>query len=167
MNEKQPHLNIREKYVVALMFIIAACFLLLQVVAIISSRAKAIVVEADSIRMSRNEIYSFIRVGLTIVLSLAGAILFSRKKAIGWTLSFAVLLLFTLILGAILYGIINTFQTFDLTIIMGLFGLLVLILGIVFLLLPDTRQKFRAGRKLILTALLLFILMGGMFFFLQ
>ena len=45
MIEQRPSLNFREKYVVVLMFIIAACFLLLQIVSFISSRAKAVVVE--------------------------------------------------------------------------------------------------------------------------
>jgi hypothetical protein len=168
MNEQRPSLNTREKYVVVLMFIIAACFLLLQVVSMISSRAKAVVVDDDTIRMSRNEILSFMRVVISIVLSFAGAVLLKKLKRSGWVISVAVLLLFTLILGAILYAIAITLQgEFDITMGLGAVGVMVLLLGIIFLFIPSTRKKFRAGRNGILAALLLFLLLGGMFFFLQ
>ena len=167
MNDLKPSLNTREKYVVALMFIIAACFLLLQVVSIISSRAKAVIVEDDSIRMSKNEMLSFLRVTVTIILSLTGAILLSKIKKAGWVISMAVLLLFSLIIGAILYGIATTYGEPDLTMAFGALAVLILLVGIVFLLIPDTRKKFRAGRNGMLAALVLFMLLGGMFFFLQ
>ncbi len=167
MNDLKPSLNTREKYVVALMFIIAACFLLLQIVSIVSSRAKAVVVEDDAIRMSRNEMLSFVRVAITIILSLTGALLFRKINRSGWVISMAVLLLFTLILTAILYGIYSTFQLLDITMAAGGIGVMILLLGIIFLLVPATRKKFRAGRNGILAALVLFILLGAMFFFLQ
>ena len=167
MTEPKSSLNTREKYVVALMFIIAACFLLLQIVSIISSRAKAVVVQDDTISISRNEMLSFVRVAITIILGLTGAVLLNKIKSAGWVISMAVLLLFTLILGAILYGIFNTFQQMDLMMAFGLLGVLILVTGVVFLLVPATRKKFRAGRNSILAALLLFILLSGMFFFLQ
>src|SRR5688500_1084536 len=126
MIEQRPSLNSREKYVVGLMFIIAACFLLLQIVSILSSRAKAVVVEEDTIRMSTNEMLSFIRVAITIILGLTGAILLKKVNSAGWVISMAVLLLFTLILGAILYGIFNTFQQLDLMMGIGLLGVLIL-----------------------------------------
>ena len=167
MIEQRPSLNFREKYVVFLMFIIAACFLLLQIVSFISSRAKAVVVEEDTIRMSTNEMLSFIRVAITIILGLTGALLLRKIKAAGWVISMAVLLLFTLILGAILYGIFITFQQLDWMMGIGLLGVMILLTGVVFLFVPATRKKFRAGRNSILAALLLFILLSGMFFFLQ
>ncbi len=167
MNELKPSLNGREKYVLALMFIIAACFLLLQIVSIVSSRAKAVVVDNDSIRMSRNEMLSFARVAITIVLSLSGALFFRKIKQSGWVISMAILLLFTLILTAILYGIFTTFEQLDFTMALGGVAVMILLLGIVFLLIPATRKKFRAGRNGFLAALMLFLLLGVMFFFLQ
>src|SRR5688572_12764619 len=167
MNELKPSLNSREKYVLALMFIIAACFLLLQIVSIVSSRAKAVVVDDDSIRMGRSEMLSFIRVAITIVLSLTGGILFKKIQRSGWVISMAVLLLFTLILSAILYGVYQTFDQLDLTMALGVVAVMILFLGIIFLLVPGTRKKFRAGRNGFLAALLLFLLLGTMFFFLQ
>lgn len=167
MNEQRPSLNTREKYVVVLMFIIAGCFLLLQIVSIVSSKAKAVVVDDDSISISRNEMLSFMRVAITIVLSLTGAVLLQKIKRSGWVISVSILMLFTLILGAILYGIFTAFQEMDVTLTFGLFAVLILLMGIIFLFTPGTRKKFRVGRNGILAALLLFLLLGGMFFYLQ
>jgi hypothetical protein len=167
MTGESQRLNGREKYVLLLMFIIAACFLLLQIVSIISSRAKALVVDDDTIRMSRNEMLSFMRVAITIILSLAGALLLRKVKLAGWVISVAVLLLFTVILSAILYGIFNTYQQMDVTMAFGLLAVLILITGVIFMFITGTRKKFRAGRNSILAALLLFCILTGMFFFLQ
>jgi hypothetical protein len=50
---------------------------------------------------------------------------------------------------------------------LGGVAVMILLLGIVFLLVPATREKFRAGRNGFLAALMLFLLLGAMFFFLQ
>ncbi|HUR10934.1 MAG TPA: hypothetical protein VM012_06170 [Flavitalea sp.] len=167
MITQQQALKTTEKYVVWLMVIIGFSFISLQAISFVSSRAKAVVVNNDHITMSRNELLSLIRVFITIVLSFAGAWLFSKKKSSGWVMSFANLSLFTTILAAILYGVVVQSDSLDIMALIGCFSVLILFIGIVFLFRKSTRLKYRADSKSILSALALFIVLGIFYFFLQ
>lgn len=164
MTESKLRLSSTEKYIVWLMFIIAAVFILLQVLSILSSRARVMSVSEGNITMNATEVYSFIRVGLSIVISLSGAFLFIRLIPLGWSISFAVLSVFTLILSGILYA---NFATFESAVIIGIAGIFILLLGIGFLFRRSTRQKFRVGKNRILIGLLLFLFLSVFYFFLQ
>ena len=157
MNQLKYPLTASEKYVLILMYLIGGVFLILQIVSFVSTKSKIFNTAEGMININRNELLSLLRVVTTIILSFAGAILFTKGKSSGWSINLAVLIFFTLLLGSMLYA---NFNTPDLSMGIGIFLMLLMGLGIVFLLLRRTRAKYKASSAslLVVAALLAFLL---------
>jgi|GEM_PF-2315792 len=164
MNESRQSLSSSEKYVICLMCIIAGLYLILQTISFVSSKSKLLYSTDGSIIMNRNELFSLSRVITTIVLNFIGVVLFIKRKPLGWAINFALLSLLTLLIISILY---SNYNSPDVTMVIGLFGVLTLIMGIVFLLFPTTRRKFRVNGTWISLSIALLLLLLLFYLFLQ
>lgn len=164
MNHSSQALTGREKYIVALMYIIGGMFLILQVVSILSSKSTIFNSADGMVSINRNELLSFLRVLTTIILSFAGAILFTKRKAAGWSINLAVLIFFTILLGSMLY---TNYHTPDLGMGIGGFVMLLLIVAILFLLFRNTRVKYKVNRSSVIGAVSLLLFLLGFYIYLQ
>ena len=159
-------LNWREKYAAYLLAFLGTIVLLMQIMSFLSSAPRTTSVEGDMLRVSKSELLSYLRTVITIILSYAGATLLFRKKHVGWIIGFAMLLLFTGILSALLFSLLRT-ENFSYSLLMLIAAICIVLMGVIFLLLKETRQKFMAGKKSFLLAIALSILLVAVYFGLQ
>ena len=164
MSQIRQPLTGTEKYVVGLMYIIGGMFLILQVVSLLSTKSKVFNTSEGTISINRNELLSFLRVLITIILSFAGAILFSRRKSVGWSINLAVLIFFTLLLGSMMY---SNYNTPDVIMGIGVFVMVLMIVAILFLLFKTTRIKYKVNHVSAVIAVVLLVFLLFFYIYLQ
>ena len=161
-------LNWREKYAAILILTIGIIYLIVQVLAFISSKSDAYSIKDGSfvINKSRNEFFSDIRSFLTIILAIMAGILLFRTKLTGWVIGFS-LLLFFLVLSSFGVATAVKLKTYDNPFIMVVALEVIFLLAVIFLLIPSTLKKYRVSKKTLLPTLLFFMSIASIYFFLQ
>ena len=161
-------LNWREKYAAILVLTIGTIYLIVQVLAFISSKSEASSIKDGSfvINKSRNEFYSDIRSFLTIILAIMAGILLFRSKLTGWVIGFSMLLFF-LVLSSFGVATAVKLKTFDISFILVATLEVIFLLAVIFLLIPSTLKKYRVSKKTLLPTLLFFMSITSIYFFLQ
>lgn len=152
----------KEAYTACLIILIGTIYLAAQADSLFSIGSTS--VKGDTIQVSKNEILSHTRTILTIILCFVGGVLLFRKNSKGWILSLSVLLL----LLSIAVGIFMSNIT-DLNIAGILFavGILMLLMGTIFLLQKTTRARFQVTATSFIMALVLFAALIVFYFVLQ
>jgi hypothetical protein len=154
--------NAKEIYVAGLILLIGLVYLAAQADALFSIGSTR--VKGDMIQLSKNEMLSHLRTILTIVLCFSGGILLLKIKRAGWVISQSILLLLLTIASAILISNITVLNTSGIVLVGGI---VLLLLGIIFLLQKQTLQKFGVTQKSYLSVLILFGMLAGIYFLLQ
>lgn len=159
-------LNGREIYTGILVLLITIIFISMQVRETFSGYSDSTIrSESGSLVVNTKDALYTVHVYALITIGLLGSILLFRKKRTGWIFSFS-MLAFYLMLA--LYGLVMSLW-------MGMYGgsliiigtgVLALLLGLIFLLIPSTKEKFRVSKKTILPTLLLFMALVVITFFL-
>lgn len=163
----QTHqLNWKEKYA-ALLVTIAGCLLLgLLAVDISSSQATSYTMQQDAILINKQELYTKTRALVNILVAIGGGLLLLRGRILGWSCSLAVLSLLLVLSGSVMVqlGYLRLFNTFFI-ILAGAWILLLLALLVV--LSAKLRRKLGIGRTAWILAVVLFLGLGALNFFLQ
>ena len=159
-------LNRKEKFVAYLLLVLGIIVLLIQIMSFLSSAPATSSVEGDMIRMSKSELLSNFRTFLTIVFCFAGSRLLLLKKNAGWIIGFSILLLFVVLLSALLFSYLRIEQ-FSYSLVVLIAGIAIMLMGAIFLLLKETRQKFMVSKKSFLLTTAVFILLIVVYFVLQ
>lgn len=158
-------LSWREKYAGILVLFIGLVYLLWQVIDFLSSRSNAYAVEEGTFNINTSELFNHIRSIISILLALSGGFLLLKGKRAGWVIGVSLLLLLNIIAAGIMiagYAVADNVNK-----IAGGVVVLLLLLALIFLLLPSARLKYKAGRNAIATAIVLVVLLVGLYFFLQ
>jgi hypothetical protein len=119
----------------------------------------------DKVALSKSELFSHARTLITIVLSLTAGVAIFRKQRIGFILGIAVLVLFLMICSGGLYQALKLGEIPLIAFTGGIWS--ILLSGIVILLLPGTRRRLQATRPAILISLVITILLGLFYFYVQ
>jgi hypothetical protein len=161
-------LSWKEKYAGMLVLFIGIIYLLMQIANVSSNTSHPYAMQNGSLTIDKNELFGDIKTYLFIIMSVAAGYLLIKGKTAGWILGLPVLLMFTtfLLVIALQYIITNKGKIDGSLTIPGI-GLLLLILAIIFLFTRSARQKYRASKTIVLLTLLLFVAMGGLYYFLQ
>ncbi len=158
-------LSWREKYAGILVLIIGFFYLLWLVTDFMSTKSDAYAMQEGAIQISTSELFTHIRSILSILLSFTGGWLLLKGKRTGWIIAVALLLLMLTIATGIMiagYSLSDTPQKIG-----GGAIVLLLLLGLIFLLLPSAQKKYKVGKRTFLPALILFLVLVGLYFFLQ
>jgi hypothetical protein len=149
---------------VFMILLLAGCFyLFLQVISILQNGYSIIRTNDDNITVNRSEILYEIRTWLTIILCLVGSITYFRLKKTGWVMAFAILLLFISISAGAIYTLVNL-EMIDLSAyFLGLISILILF-GFISLITPSTRSKFDIKPKDFLYAIVVTVILLGIYF---
>ena len=167
METQAPILKLswREKYAGILVLIIGIIYLLLQVIDFLSSKSNAYAIKDGAVQITTSELLNHARTILTIILSITGGLLLLKGKRAGWVIGVPILLLLTLIAGGILFANFKILDTLNKSV--GITGVVILLLAVLFLLLPSARIKYKVGKRTYLPTFILLIALAAMYFFLQ
>jgi hypothetical protein len=161
-------LSWKEKYAGVMVLLIGIIYLLMQIANYASNTSQPYAVQQGTLTIDKNELFADIKTFLVIIMGLVAGFLLLKSKPAGWVLGLPVLLLFaTFILVAALQNIIAQKGKIDQSLAIPGIGLLLLALAITFLFTKSARQKYRASKNIVLLTLLLFVAIGGLYYFLQ
>ena len=158
----------KEKYAAVLVLLIGIIWLLMQIASIASNKSASYAMNEGALHINKNEFFSDIKTWLVIIMGVAAGFLLLRSKTLGWVLGLPVLLLFAtflLVTGIQQIITLNGKPNGSLT-IPGV-ALLLLVLAIAFLLAKQTRRNYKISNRVVVLTLLLFVGLGGLYYFLQ
>lgn len=114
------------------------------------------------VSINQMDLRSHIKSLLQIILNLSAIILFWRKKTMGWVLAFPILLFYCFVISYVMigFGYVDPVST-----AVGVFGVLIFLLGLIFLVIPSTLRKFNVKKMtmlpiMIVIAVLVFLYFG-------
>jgi hypothetical protein len=162
---KTPPVPRKEKFSAILLLLIGTVYLVVWIVSILSETASFLTVNDDKVAISKSELFSHARTIITILLSLVAAVGLFRKRRIGWIFGSAILILFFLICSG---GLYQALMLGDIApIAVAGTAWLTLITGIAILWISSTRARLNVTRPAVLTSLVITILLGLFYFFVQ
>ena len=162
MTEK---LTWKEKYSAILLMTIGLIYLLVWIISIFSETTGFIRIEDDKLSMSKSELLSHVRTLLTIFFCVSGGMLIFRKQKTGLVFGIAVLVLFIIICCGGLYQAIKIQESR--LVLFASTGVIILLTGLIFLLLPSVRKKLNANKATLPAGFGLAIALGLFYFFFQ
>ena len=154
--------NTKEIYTACLILLIGSIYLAAQAGAWFAIGSTTI--RGDVIQLSKNEMLSHLRTIITIILCLTGGILLLKGKKAGWIISLSILFLLLTIASGIFVSNIGGLNTSAGVLI---FGICLILLGIIFLIHRQTRQRFMISSKTYVPVVVLFAALAIFYFFLQ
>jgi hypothetical protein len=161
-------LSWKEKYAGVMVLLIGIIYLLMQIANLSSNTSHPYAIQNGALMIDKNELFTDIRTYLIIIMGITAGWLLLKGKTAGWILGLPVLLLsITFFLVISVQHIIGTNGKVDASMLTPGIAVLLLLLGIIFLFLPSARQKYRASKSIVLLTLLLFVAMGGLYYYLQ
>lgn len=161
-------LSWKEKYAGVLVLFIGIIYLLMQIANKSSNTSDPYAFTNGALTIDKNELFTDIKTYLVIFMGLVAGFLLIKGKPAGWVLGLPVLLLFaTFILVTAVQYFVNNKGKVDQSLTIPGIGLLLIALAIIFLFTKSARQKYRASKSIVLLTLLLFVAMGGLYYFLQ
>lgn len=166
MNDQNAsNLNWKDRTVAAILILLGAVFLALQIISILYSRADAYSIHQNEIVLSKTDMTNDLRIYVTIIGSLAGGILLLLKNRWGWILAQPILLLFLGLSIAAVYSACLGGQKMPLA--LALTGTSIVLLCVLHLFMPATLKKFRTGKPAWLPALVFLAILILLYFVLQ
>lgn len=161
-------LSWKEKFAGILVLFFAIIYLLMQIASLLSNTSQAYAMQQEALVINKNELFSDVRAYIVIIMGLIAGPLLLKSKTTGWVLGLPLLLLFAiffLVLGV--QAVVLSKGQVDASVAFLGSGFLLPLLAIIFLFLPSAREKYRASKSIVLLTLLLFVAMGGLYYFLQ
>jgi hypothetical protein len=160
-------LSWREKYAGILVILISIIYALMQLASSFGESAHAYTIQNGAFQINKNEFYSDLKTWSVVLAGIIAGWCLLTGKRLGWMLGLPILMFLTTVIGAMVIEQVLKVKRFDRS--MTGFGvvLFLLLLAILFLLLPSARQKYRVNKVIALLTLVLFIGLGGAYFFLQ
>lgn len=160
-------LSWREKYAGILVILISIIYALMQLASSFGESAHAYTIQNGAFQINKNEFYSDLKTWSVVLAGIIAGWCLLAGKRLGWMLGLPILMFLTTVIGAMVIEQVLKVKRFDRS--MTGFGvvLFLLLLAILFLLLPSARQKYRVNKVIALLTLVLFIGLGGAYFFLQ
>jgi hypothetical protein len=151
-------LNGRELYVLIILILTTGILLYLTLndilndVSSVSKNAEGVV----SIRAM--DLRTHIKATLQVILNVGAIILFWRIKRLGWILAMPILLFYAFLIGYLMinFGFVDVQTT-----AVGVSGLLVFLLGVIFLIIPSTMRKYHLKKT---STIPVFIVIGMLVF---
>lgn len=160
-------LSWREKYAGILVILITIIFALMQLASSFGETAHAYTIQNGNFHINKNEFYSDLKTWSVVLAGIIAGWCLLAGKRLGWMLGLPILLFLTTVIGAMIIEQVLKLKRFDKSMIGFCVGVFLLLLAIFFLLLPSARQKYRVNKAIALLTLLLFVGLGGAYFFLQ
>ncbi len=165
MDKLEEKLSWREKLAAFMVLMIGIGYLFLTLISFVSSKAETFSVTDSKLQVSKEEILSYTRSFLYIILGLMGGILLLRRKTLGWIIAVPLLLIIAFLAGYGMYFSVLMGQV-DITLYFLGFIFILFLLSLLFLLLPPARKKYRVSIKTIWPTLLVLSIIVVLYFFL-
>ena len=160
-------LSWREKYAGTLVLLIGIIFLIMQLASLLSNTSHPYAMQNGSLVINKNELLSDIKAWSLILAGIIAGWCLLKGKLLGWMLGLPILLFITLVVGTMTVEQALKLKKFDNSLTGFGVGIFLVALAIIFLLLPSARQKYRVSKGIAFLTLLLFIGLGGAYYFLQ
>jgi hypothetical protein len=160
-------LSWREKYAGILVLVIGLIYLIMQLASLFSNTSHPYAIKNGSLVIDKNEFLSDIKAYSLILAGIIAGWCLLKGKRLGWMLGVPILLFITLIIGTLTVEQAMRLKKFDNSLTGFGVGIFLLALAIIFLLLPSARKKYRVSKVIAFLTLLLFIGLGGAYYFLQ
>jgi uncharacterized membrane protein YbjE (DUF340 family) len=160
-------LSWREKYAGILVILITIIFALMQLASSFGESAHAYTIQNGSFQINKNEFYSDLKTWSVVLAGIIAGWCLLTGKRLGWMLGLPILLFLTTVIGVMVTEQVLKVKRFDRSMIGFGVAIFLLLLAILFLLLPSARQKYRVNKGIALLTLVLFIGLGGAYYFLQ
>lgn len=150
-------LNGREIYVLIILILTTGILLFLtlrDIMADVSSVQNA----EGVVSIRQMDLRTHIKAILQVILNLTAIFLFWRKKRLGWILAMPILLFYAFLIGYLMlnFGFVDVQTT-----AIGASGLLVFLLGVIFLIIPSTMRKFSLKK---ISVVPVFVVIGMLIF---
>ena len=160
-------LSWREKYAGILVLLITIIFLIMQLASLMSNTSRPYAIQNGALVINKNEFLSDLKACSLILAGLIAGWCLLKGKRLGWMLGLPILLFITLVIGTLTVESALKLKKFDNSLTGFGVGIFLVALAIIFLLLPSARQKYRVSKAIAFLTLLLFIGLGGAYYFLQ
>jgi hypothetical protein len=160
-------LSWREKYAGILVILITLIYLIMQLASLLSNTSRPYDIQNGSLVINKNEFLSDLKAWSLILAGIIAGWCLLKGKRLGWMLGLPILLFITLVVGTLTVESALKLKKFDNSLTGFGIGIFLVALAIIFLLLPSARQKYRVSKGIAFLTLLLFIGLGGAYFFLQ
>jgi len=160
-------LSWKEKYAGILVILITIIFALMQLASSFGESAHAYTIQNGSFQINKNEFYTDLKTWSVVLAGIIAGWCLLAGKRLGWMLGLPILLFLTTVIGVMVTEQVLKVKKFDRSMIGFGVAIFLLLLAILFLLLPSARQKYRVNKVIALLTLVLFIGLGGAYFFLQ
>jgi len=160
-------LSWREKYAGTLVILISIIYALMQLASSFGESAHAYTIQNGTFAINKNEFYSDLKTWSVVLAGVIAGWGLLTGKRLGWMLGLPILLFLITVIGAMVIEQALKVKRFDRSMIGFGVTIFLLLLAVLFLLLPSARQKYRVNKGIALLTLLLFIGLGGAYFFLQ
>jgi hypothetical protein len=160
-------LSWREKYAGTLVLLIGIIYLIMQLASLLSNTAQPYALQNGALVINKNELLSDIKAWSLILAGIIAGWCLLKGKRLGWMLGLPILLFITLVIVTLAGEQGLKLKKFDKSFTGYGVGIFLVALAIIFLLLPSARQKYRVSKGVAFLTLLLFIGLGGAYFFLQ
>ena len=153
-------LNGREVYVLIILILATAILGYLMLNDIFSNIA-SVRSEQGVVSVSSMDLRSHTKSLLQIILNLSAIILFWRRKRMGWILAFPILLFYCFIISYVMvgFGYVDPVSS-----AVGFGGVFIFLLGMIFLLIPSTLQKYQVKKFTIIPVLVVIALLVFLYF---
>ena len=160
-------LSWREKYAGVLVLLITIIYLIMQLASLMSNTSRPYAIQNGALVINKNEFLSDLRVYSMILAGIIAGWCLLKGKRLGWMLGLPILSFITLVIGTLMVESFLRLKKFDNSLTGFGVGIFLMALAIIFLLLPSARQKYRVSKGIAFLTLLLFIGLGGAYYFLQ
>ncbi len=160
-------LSWREKYAGILVLLITVIYLVMQLASLVSNTSRPYTIQNGSLVINKNEFLSDLRVYSLILAGIIAGWCLLKGKRLGWMLGLPILAFIALVIGTMTVESFLKTKKFDNSLTGFGVGIFLVALAIIFLLLPAARQKYRVSKGIAFLTLLLFIGLGGAYYFLQ
>lgn len=160
-------LSWREKYAGILVLLIAIIYLMLQLASLLSNTSDPYAIQDGALIINKNELLSDVKAYSLILAGIVAGWCLLKGKRLGWMLGLPILLFITLVVGSITIEQVLKLKKFDNSLTGLAIGIFLVGLAIIFLLLPAARKRYRVSKGIAFLTLLLFIGLGGAYYFLQ
>jgi hypothetical protein len=160
-------LSWREKYSGILVLLIGIIFLIMQLASLLSNTSHPYAIQNGALVINKNEFLSDLKAYSLILAGIIAGWCLLKGKRLGWMLGLPILLFITAVIGTMAVESALKLKKFDNSLTGFGVGIFLMALAVIFLLLPSARQKYRVSKGIAFLTLLLFIGLGGAYFFLQ
>jgi hypothetical protein len=155
-------LNGREIYVLIILILTTGILLYLTLNDILNDVSSVSKTAEGVVSIRAMDLRTHVKATLQVILNMGAIILFWRIKKLGWILAMPILLFYAFLIGYLMtnFGFVDVQTT-----AIGVSGLVIFLLGVIFLIIPSTMRKYNLKKTstipvFIVIALLVFLYFG-------